>query len=213
MSRFKLVAWDMNGTLFNDVDLQYEFARHVFRRAGVSPPSRKEYFETMFATSFTEVYYTHGVPRTCTWAMLDRMRRDFFERHWTPGVLRPEAREVFAHCTQENVSQILITGELGHLVWQQLKDLRITDVFEYVWTDCGDKGVALQNALDRFSFLPEEVLFIDDVAECIIDAKSIGVYTLGMASGFTKEADIIASNPDYVIHSLTEVLEILKDIQ
>lgn len=106
----KLVIWDFNGTLLNDLECFYNVGVcYIFRHFGLNPPSLETYRNDA-PPNFIEFYHTHGVPTEFSLDALDLMvdesrRLTPYEAHLFPDVL--PTLEAFR---QQGIEQVIVSG-------------------------------------------------------------------------------------------------------
>jgi len=60
---------------------------------------------------------------------------------------------------------------------------------------------------------PAELLKVGDTVADIQEGKNAGVLTAVLLSGTQDEVTLIKQNPDFVLHKLTDLIEILRSRQ
>jgi len=211
LSPFKLLALDWNGCVLDDRIFHYESVKFILARYGLRSPSLTKYFREFEKIGWKEFYYHYGVPRTESLGTLNEIRREFMKKNWTTSVLRPEIWGLFACCFAYKIHRVLVTQEIPELVSGQLEKSGIQRYFEICFTGLKNKKGPLAEAIQHFGVSPHETLFVDDMPQCITEAKELGVYTVGMTKGFTSKRGIARAKPDVMIESLEEATSLLRN--
>jgi phosphoglycolate phosphatase len=210
--KIRLVAYDWNGTLLDDVDLQYQSVAHVFKKFDLTAPPKEEYFGAITLKDFWEFYWRNGIPRSVTKAQFDMWRLEFMGEYWNSSLIRKDARALLWWCKARGMSQVLITGEMSRIVFQQLGELSLTSMFSHVWSHVESKRSTLLRAIECFGIKPHEVVFIDDMRDCLEDGNKVGVHTIGITTGFSPKERILLANPEDTAGSIREVRDILEKL-
>lgn len=130
------------------------------------------------------------------------------------GVLVKNARIILEKLHKEYKLAIVSRTENPQKRLQQLRELGVEQFFDFV--DCIPKdGIAKKDftgILEHFGLQPEELLVVGDrITSEIAQGKKLGMRTCRLVAG--PEKDLAPSKPeekpDYVIHELTDVLEVL----
>src|SRR3989344_5678990 len=70
----------------------------------------------------------------------------------------------------------------------------------------------LQKFLGQRSFLPKEIVIIGDSPEEVEVGKHLGIHTIAITGGFCSARRLKDARPDYLIHNLTEMIEVVKKL-
>jgi len=71
------------------------------------------------------------------------------------------------------------------------------------------KDTKIKIALEEFNVAPDELLFITDTVGDIMEAKKVGVKTVGVTWGFSTEDQLKEIGPDYLVYNAKELEELL----
>src|SRR3990167_5908778 len=70
----------------------------------------------------------------------------------------------------------------------------------------------LQKFLGQRSFLPKEIVIIGDSPEEVEVGKHLGIHTIAITGGFCSARRLKDTGPDYLIHNLAEMIEIINKL-
>jgi phosphoglycolate phosphatase len=132
-----------------------------------------------------------------------------YENHLLDAtVLYPSAREALQYFGRKR--RALVSNKLHRLVLAVLRGLGIEHCFDIVLG--GDSALhkkpdpaLLRQALARFELPAERALMIGDGDTDIEAGKRAGVLTCAVTYGLGQKDDLMAANPDFVIHHLSEI--------
>jgi FMN phosphatase YigB (HAD superfamily) len=93
---------------------------------------------------------------------------------------------------------------------QRIQRLRIADRFTRIHLCVRNKKKTIRNILSQLRVKPQHAFYVDDRADGILQARSLGVTTIGFTNGYDSAESIRAVKPDFVIDSLMQILEIYR---
>ncbi len=212
--QFKLAIYDWNGTLLNDIELAHQCVVEIFRTLApqVLPPTLAEYKD--INSSLTDFYYQHGLPPVVSFEKIWDVWIASYRRLASAGFLHVNdgAAELLSFCRDKSIANAIVSASRDDVV-SDIAELGIGGFFRAVrldglngWT----KEVGLRETLSEFSVPPQNAFYLDDTFNGLMQAKKLGIATVGFTGGYNSELRIRAAEPDYVVHSLSEVIDILK---
>ena len=103
----------------------------------------------------------------------------------------------------------VISTDLSETIFPELKEYGLEDVFDNVVARSLIKGVSLKEMALKFNLNPEDTCFIGDSNHEIIAGRENGIKTIAVTWGFNTEEYLKSKNPDYLVHNIKELEEIL----
>ena len=211
----KVVIFDWNGTLLNDLEISYKSTVEIFRRFNLPPPPLHEYRSHILPDPLG-FYRLRGLPQNIKEEELDEIRRESLKNNWGDVTLQPGSLEAIAACKNRDLSAGLISGELGDILESRLTQFELTKAFTYTQGDVEDKERALldflewsgENGFKRIE--PERIIFVTDMVHDIYAAQRVGVTTVGLTAGYSEPKKIRAARPNFIINSLELLPKILS---
>lgn len=209
MPKWKILMCDFNGTLIDDVRVNYLGVAAVFEKFGLPVPTLEEYRNEITA-DITSFYYNRGVPKEFTPAEMNELYGEVIEKHWENVQLMTGAHSLLAYCKKVlQMKCVLITAASQKRLTRRLIQLNIEDKFDGIVADALKKEVAIRDVIGKFNLNPEDGVYLGDTVADIEAGKKAGVATIGFAMGYNSEAKIQAANPDFVTTSLYKALMII----
>jgi HAD superfamily hydrolase (TIGR01549 family) len=106
-----------------------------------------------------------------------------------------------------------LTSDLLHRIFHHLKWDKSS--FDYVGTASeAGRGRPSPDMINHFlsthGLTPSQLLKVGDTIADIQEGKNAGVLTAVLLSGTQDEVTLIRQHPDFILHSLTDLIEILK---
>lgn len=216
-SRFTLLCFDLDGTL---IDSRQDIADSVNRMLrALNLPVKAE--------SVIAAYVGNGVSNLIKNSLGDLWpgKKELFNR-----ALKTFRKDYDEHCldatklysgVRENLEKIkgrkvVVTNKPLYYSEKILKGLSIRDSFDQVLG--GDMEFPKKPSPDVVNHLAnyygisskDRILFVGDSLLDIQTGKNAGVITCAVTYGFGKKDELIGAQPNYVINSFEELLEIVR---
>jgi phosphoglycolate phosphatase-like HAD superfamily hydrolase len=207
----KAVIFDYNGTLIDDRHLGYLSLKKIFRIYGVPCPSEKVFGEGI-TEDFPNFYFKHGIDRSVSLQKLNEIRIEYYLKNWHKILLRPTSLATINYCRDRNLKVGLVSGERSVLLDPKIKEWGIDHLFDFIRAQAWPKVEHLNKAIELFGVKPEESVYVDDTVEGILEAKSVGMNTVAMGSGFCPARKILErAKPDHMIYETYELAKWLNE--
>lgn len=103
----------------------------------------------------------------------------------------------------------VISTDLSETLLPEIKKYGLENVFDEVITDSSDKVAALKNMMEKFELKPAETFFIGDSNHEILASRENGTKSIAVTWGFNTEEYLKSKNPDYLVHNIKELEEVL----
>ena len=218
----KLIAFDWNGTIFSDTRACYESVNEVLKFLGLKPATLKSYREH-FDVPVTRAYLGLGVSEEQLKSKATEIVQTFhtnYEIRAAKVRTRAYSKELLEWLSKNNIKSVIFSNHIDEPIKKQLRRLNIEEYFSAVLAnsklDSSLKGRNKQEKLREYiqsnNLLPNETLIIGDTVEELEIGKELGVITVAITHGFCSTSRLKAAKPDYLINSLREVVNIIKDI-
>lgn len=206
----KLAIFDWNGTLLNDRELAHACVTEIFRQTAptVAPPTLEQYVASITA-KFADFYYDHGVPRTVTGEEMNDIRRPHYHENIHLARLQPHATKLLHFCTMSELPIAIVSASPDD-VETHLFHFGIHELFDRVRLKAWPKDQALRETAEHFDVCFSEAVYIDDTFDGLASARNIGMRTIGFTGGYNSRERIANANPDFIVDSLRDIIDILK---
>jgi phosphoglycolate phosphatase len=89
------------------------------------------------------------------------------------------------------------------------KDYGLENIFDEIIADVYDKAEKIEELIKKNNFKKKETVFIGDSNHEVEVGKQAGIKTLAVTWGFCSENRLKSTNPDYLVHNIKELEEIL----
>ncbi len=216
-----MIVYDWNGTLLEDAHIML-YALNIARRRFSKPDIDMETMRAAMDVPFTKLYQNIGFSEDEIAAIV-AANNDIFHDYYEPEVekttLREGAHDLLALAHKHSIPQFILSNHLapkisGHLTRYGALQY-FTEILAYAdrATQFKDmtKGERLRRYMAANDIKPSEAFIIGDTIEETHIARDLGLVSIAMTGGFASEERLRAINPDYLIHSLREVPDILRE--
>lgn len=211
MNRWKMAIFDWNGTLIDDPWIVFKSVEEIFKMYGLEPPTIAQYRDEIVA-DFMQFYRKYGIPGKATKEELNEIRKRVLEEHWNEVKLHDGAVAMIEELKKLGLKTGIVSGEVPEILDKRLETFGIRHLFDSVkggaW---GYKEQALAETLEKFNLTPEQAFYLDDTFDGIGAAKTAGLATFGWTKGYHSIALVKTAEPDFLIYSMEEMLDIIKN--
>ncbi len=201
------IIFDWSGTLVDDLPAVWEATNEVFRRAGVAELTLDQ-FRAEFSLPFTH-FYQRFVPNTSP----EQIELWFHERFQNvTHRVQPlaHAREFLEHCREQKLRCFILTSVNKKYFPGQAEATGLAGYFEGVYSGVLDKREQIRILMDSRKLAESETLFVGDMQHDIEAARSGGVHSCAVLTGYNRLEQLRQSEPDVIVEHLRELWEMLE---
>ncbi len=201
------VIFDWSGTLVDDLPAVLEATNHVLRMAGV-PEITRERFRAEFTLPFTGFYdrYTPHVPL----AQLEQWFHARFSEVQDSVEELPHARRFLEFCRAMGLKTLLLSAIHPDLFTAQIRANRFDEYLEHRYLGVWDKRKKIHEILEAHVLAPGETVFIGDMEHDVETAKTGGVHSVGVLTGYNTVQQLRNAGPDLIVEHLGELGDVLR---
>lgn len=216
---YKLVAFDWNGTILADTRICYKITREGFKIHMGKEISFNRFVET-FDVPISKLYLANGISQED----LDKNRdvwTEYFHTNYEVCALRARTRsgvrEILELLKKSNIKAAIFSNHISDKIDLQIKRLGLDGYFDAVMANdsiysavkARTKKEKLISYIKENGFSSEEVLLVGDTREEIEIGREIKATTVGLTGGNQSNRVVKAAAPDYLIHNLRDLKEII----
>jgi len=201
------VILDWSGTLVDDLAPVLQATNYVLEKAG-RPTMTLDQFRAEFCLPFTLFYARHtpDVPIE----QLERWFHAYFRKVRDCVLPLPHAREFLEFCSANRVRTfVLSTVKPAHFK-VQLKQVGFGNLIGKTYLGVRDKRVKITQVLKANKLVPDQTMFVGDMQHDIEAAKTGGVISCAVLTGYNTVEQLEAARPDMIARDLEELRRILE---
>ncbi|MFK4790305.1 HAD family hydrolase [Microbacterium sp. ZW T5_56] len=192
----RVVCWDWNGTLLDDVDRCLRAMNHVLKAYDRQPITDTEAYRASFGFPLADFYARHGIT-----AAQFREAADLYLRVLDSSArtarLHPDARETMRLLRERGVRQVLASATLTDLLNEQLRPFDLADQFETVLSITDPYAASKHDVIAAWvqgaGVDPADVLMIGDTNHDRDIARALGARFVHFGGGHQHLADPTAA--------------------
>ena len=212
----RLVFWDWNNTLLDDLWLWRLATKEIFIRLGKPDVhfTIREFYEK-FGGDYLGPYRAHGItePRE----VLDKIYYDYLVARLDEAGLFLGVPETLANLERQGVTMALLTANPDELVHPLLRKFDIERHFRYIECSSLDKQWAIKRLREKEGVPPEECFIVGDSPSDIRHGNRAGIQSVaflhpsvpGSNDENVPEDLVQAANPRHTILGIPEVSAIV----
>jgi phosphoglycolate phosphatase len=216
----KNIVFDWNSTLLDDMDAMHACMNIIMQRVGREPITM-DYFRTHYEVPFEKLYRNFGFEESQIDTLMN-LDRDIFHTHYEPMAdiahLREGAVEILGHARQKGVKTLILSNHIVEPIRNQLRRLEIEHLFDEVLAYATHavqfremtKGEKLRRFMKEHAMTARNTMIVGDSVEEIHIAHEQGLISVAITGGCTSEERLRSQKPDYVIHALPELQDIMR---
>ena len=212
MKKYKALLFDFDGTLLNTNELIIESFLHVL---GESFPGKynREQVLPFLGPPLVETF--NGIDPKLTETLTDSYRKWNLEQHDQMVEPFDGVVETLHQLKKDGYKMAIVSTKRQEMIERGLRLMECEALFD---TIVGFEDVTytkphpepIQIALQRIGANEEDALMIGDNFHDIVGGQRAGVDTAAVAWSIKGEAFLAAYNPTYMLHQITELLDIAK---
>jgi methionine--tRNA ligase beta chain len=121
----------------------------------------------------------------------------------------PHIKETLQDLKKAGIKMIVISSNLRETLLSDIEEFGLQGIFNEINSEVHDKAEDIAETIKRNKFNPEETVFVGDTPHEVQAGKSAGIKTVAVTWGFSKEDKLKAAKPDYIVHNLKELEDII----
>lgn len=203
----KLVLFDWNGTLLNDIPRWHEATEATFRRFNAQAPSIADFFRELEG-DYLDIYRSRGI--TESRAQLNLIYEAFYNFYSTEATLSPNAVYTLEALRTLEIPCGLVTMQKEELVEPFMAREAIGGFFSYARYHVLNKTDVIREILDEAGVDARDCLFVGDSPSDIRNANDAAVTSVAYMDEHVPNDLIAMANPDFAIRNLLDLVQLAQ---
>ena len=212
--KYEYIIWDWNGTLLNDVDVNFEILNILLKRRSLPEFGGKEKYLDMFGFPIIDFYEKAGFD--LVGERFEDIAREYshlYDELFPTVELYEKAEEVLRFFFNTGVNQVIVSASQQRLLTHQVTLHGIDHYFDDIlgMRDIYGKGkVSIARYwMAQKGLMGRQVLFIGDTLHDKEVADSIGCDCILVADGHNSKERLVSSGAT-VVDSIDEIIQLVK---
>lgn len=212
--KYEYIIWDWNGTLLNDVDVNFEILNILLKRRSLPEFSGKEKYLDLFGFPIIDFYEKAGFD--LVGERFEDIAREYshlYDELFPTVELYEKAEEVLRFFFNAGVNQVIVSASQQRLLTHQVTLHGIDHYFDDIlgMRDIYGKGkVSIARYwMAQKGLMGRQVLFIGDTLHDKEVADSIGCDCILVADGHNSKERLVSSGAT-VVDSIDEIIQLVK---
>ena len=212
----KVVIWDWNGTLLDDVDVSIDIGNKILAKRGL-PKLEKQWYKDHFVFP-TETFY-RSLGFDFEKDSFGKLSREFAVRYLPSTLklkLQPGTCTTLEALKQMGLRQLILSASEKHLLRFQVRHFKIGSYFEEILGADDNLGAGKEEVGRRWlaavDINPDEVVFIGDSTHDKEIADIIGCQCILIPNGHMSKGRLVAAGAQ-VCDSIEEVPDRIRGME
>jgi len=217
----KLIVFDWNGTILADTIPSWKAGNDCLEFYGAEPITLKRYRETVHFPVI-HFYTRNGCSADNILkksAESNVVFHSSYQRYAKNCRTRRGARQLLQYLQKRNIDCTILSNYLTPRIREGVSRLKIESYFSHICGNTDDglkileqtsKQQRLEDFMAKHEYQPQDTVIIGDSTEEPEIAHRLGLTSISITGGYFDEQRLKAANPDYIVNSLAEVIDILR---
>lgn len=200
----KLVAFDINGTLFDDTDIFWKAINGVFEHFHRQPLALST-LQKRFGQPWTKIYREEGLSeKIATDEELYKIYNNLYRNQESPKP--PQGtRTTLQQLKKQGVILAIVSTQQNAITVPLLKKYKLDKLFSQISGNVADKAISLKEVFKENSVLAQNAAYVGDQEDDIKNAKRAGCVSVAFTGGLHSRERLMALSSDFVIDTMKEL--------
>jgi len=204
---FKNIIFDWSGVVKDSFEAHLWIVNKMFEKSGVEKISYDELKKNWVQPYM--VFYNKYIPN---------LTKEEQDKIWTETMLSkdvPESHEysgmadLIKRLKEDKRFLAVLSSDPPEMILPEIKKFDLENIFDYKVIFVHDKTEGAKEIIKNNNLNIKETVFIGDSNHEIEVGKEVGIKTIAVTWGFSIEENLRVANPDYLVHNVKELEEIL----
>ncbi len=202
--KVKIIAFDVNGTLFDDTRMFWESINGIFARYGKAKLPI-DVLHKNFGQPWTKIYRDNGITEEiASDSDLYKVYNELYQGHNHPAPASG-LKEILSWLSESGFRLAIISTQQNAITLPLLEKYGLQDLFLKISGSVSDKAVALHEIATLSGVPTDEVAYVGDQEGDIRHAKKAGCVSIAFCGGLHDHARLKKENPDFIIETMYDL--------
>lgn len=202
--KIKLIAFDVNGTLFNDTEIFWEAINGIFPKYGKEKLPLKT-LQEKFGQPWTNIYREVGITeKMASDDDLYKIYNELYENQDHP-IPVSGLKETLDWLELNGIKLAIVSTQQNIITVSLLEKYGLAKKFSKISGSVADKAAALRDIMSAFNLFPKQIAYVGDQKGDIGYAKKAGCVSIAFCSGIHDREKLERMQPNFIIESMPEL--------
>lgn len=204
---FKNIIFDWSGVIKDAVVAHVWVVNRMLEKLGgkeISLEELKKNWEQLYMNFWKKYYPKLTLEEEQKLYYKVILRKDCPESDAYPGIV-----ELIRKLKDNGLSMAVLSSDPPETLFPDIKRFGLENIFGEVVAKIHDKAEVIHELIERNNFKKEETIFIGDSNHEVEAGKGAGIKTAAVIWGFCTEEKLKATSPDFLVHNIKELEEVL----
>lgn len=201
---FQNIIFDWSGVICDDTYVVYQCDMEIFKAFGVEPISFEE-FKREWEMPFMNFIHKY-IPNVTMEQQSGIFKKALYK--YNQNKIFDGFDKVIKKFFDLQINLFILSSDPG-LLLDQIKIFKLDGLFKEVIYGVHDKTESLKNLVKKYDLSLDQTIFIGDTSHEIETSKIVGIKSCGVTWGTFLEEKLKPFNPDFIVHNLSELEQII----
>ncbi len=206
---YKCIIFDFDGTLADSENAMVEIYNKLALKYGYKTITSSD-VENFKSMPITSILSNLQIPYKKMFPLLKEGQKIFLTYSNYIKPYEEELKEILETLKNNTTHMGIISSNSKVNIKNFLKNHNIEFMDFIISSPLFSKEFKIQKILKKYKLNPSEVLYIGDEARDIVSSKKAKIKTCGVSWGYNTTEMLNKEEPDYLINTLSELIEISK---
>lgn len=213
--KVKHLCFDLDGTLVDSSETIFKSTIATLEKLGISYNFRKDDLDKKIGQHFVDIFNEFNVQVTDFEEFIKLYKSLYFD-YINDSILYPGVFETIEHLKKNGNKISLLTTKAQDQADLIIDHFSLRPYFDFVMGRVNGiphkpSPEPLLMICEKLKVLPGESIMIGDTELDIQCGKNAGTTTCGVSYGYRTIRQLEENNPDFIIHSITELKELISN--
>ena len=203
----KNVIFDWSGVIKDAVESHLWVINRMFEKFGANQISMEE-FKNNWEQPYM-VFYNKYLPNLTFEEEQKAYKEIVLHEDCPSSKPYPEIVDFIKKLKQKGFFIAIISSDLPETIFTEIKKYSLEGIFDKVIVNIENKTNALKNLVKEKNLNLQKTFFIGDSNHEIESGKEAKIKSIAVTWGFSTEDKLKSAEPDYIVHNLKELEDII----
>jgi phosphoglycolate phosphatase len=207
----EVIIFDFDGTLADTIDILLSITNRLSVEFGFKSATKEELAQLSNLTAWQILRYS-GISIFKLPLLIRKLKAEL--RSEIPNIeLFPGIKEVLLELKKNGFQLGIITSNSRDNVLASIQNIGLQNTFDFIYSGTTfGKHKVINRWLKKQNINPAKVIYVGDEIRDIEAARKTSIKVIAVSWGFNSQSALAAHNPDFLIESPQELIEVLNNM-